>query len=44
MTANVYAQVCGKLLGANISDDNLFFLLDIVDKYDCSCVFPLDAL
>jgi len=28
-------EVCGKLLGTQISQGNLFYLLDLVDKYDC---------
>lgn len=28
-------EVCGELLGEQIDADNLFFLLDIVDQFDC---------
>ena len=28
-------EVCGKLLGEQISEANIFYLLDVVDKYDC---------
>lgn len=29
-------EVCGKLLGQQISESNIFYLLDLVDKYDCT--------
>lgn len=28
-------QLCEALLGENISEDSVFFLLDVVTKYDC---------
>jgi len=30
-----YLYICGKLLGQQISQGNIFYLLNIVDKYDC---------
>jgi hypothetical protein len=29
-------QVCGKLLGQQITEANIFYLLDLVDKFDCT--------
>jgi hypothetical protein len=28
-------EICGELLGEQLSEDNLFFLLDIVERFDC---------
>jgi len=39
--SNYYAidalkEVCGQLLGDNLSEDNVFYMLDIVEKYNCT--------
>ena len=40
-STNISIQVCGQLLGDNLSEDNVFYLLDVVDKYNCKYGFHI---